>query len=51
MWAAVKEEIVQAYERIRNDPTPNADEEDWTAYSVPDLTSFTSSPSTNGSQG
>ncbi len=51
MWAAVKEEIVQAYERIRNDPTPNADEEDWTAYSVPDLTSFTSSPSANGSQG
>jgi acetoin:2,6-dichlorophenolindophenol oxidoreductase subunit alpha len=51
MWAAVKEEIVQAYERIRNDPAPNADEEDWTAYSVPDLTLFSSSPSTTGSQG
>ena len=50
MWTAVKEEISQAYERIRNDPAPNADDEDWTAYSVPDLTSF-SSASSSGSQG
>lgn len=50
MWTTVKEEIAQAYERIRNDPAPNADDEDWTAYSVPDLTSF-SSASSSGSQG
>lgn len=40
LWVAVKEEINQAYERIRNDPAPVAAEEDWTAYSMPDLTTF-----------
>jgi acetoin:2,6-dichlorophenolindophenol oxidoreductase subunit alpha len=42
MWAEVKEEISQAYERIRNEPAPNPDEEDWTAYSMTDLTAFRS---------
>ncbi len=40
MWVEVKDEISQAYERIRNEPGPNPDEEEWTAYSVPDLTAF-----------
>jgi pyruvate dehydrogenase E1 component alpha subunit/2-oxoisovalerate dehydrogenase E1 component alpha subunit len=47
MWVAVREEISQAYERIKGEPAPNADEEDWTAYSVPDLTAFP--PATAGS--
>jgi pyruvate dehydrogenase E1 component alpha subunit/2-oxoisovalerate dehydrogenase E1 component alpha subunit len=42
MWAAVKEEISQAYERIRPEPAPDPAEEDWSAWSMNDLTGFRS---------
>lgn len=42
MWAAVKDEISQAFEVIRNEPAPNPDDEEWTAWSMGDLTAFRS---------
>jgi pyruvate dehydrogenase E1 component alpha subunit/2-oxoisovalerate dehydrogenase E1 component alpha subunit len=44
MWSSVKDDINAAYERVRNDPTPDPKTEDWTAYSMADLTDFISSP-------
>lgn len=40
MWAEAKETINAAYEAVRNDPTPDPKLEDWTAYSMSDLTEF-----------
>jgi pyruvate dehydrogenase E1 component alpha subunit/2-oxoisovalerate dehydrogenase E1 component alpha subunit len=51
MWTEVKDEVAQAYERIRNEPAPKADEEDWTAWSMGELTSFRSGQTGDSSAG
>ncbi len=51
LWSAVKEEITQAYERIRNEPAPDPNDEDWTAWSSTDLTAFRSGSGNSGNSG
>jgi acetoin:2,6-dichlorophenolindophenol oxidoreductase subunit alpha len=46
MWTEVKDEINAAYERIKNEPAPDPEQDDWMAYSMPDLTEFISQPFT-----
>ena len=48
MWISVKDEISAAYERIKNDPTPDPKTEDWSALSMSDLTEFRCAPPSGG---